>query len=395
MQSTIDEIIGVVLTPLLYIISNNKLALILLFAYIILTAVLIFFNPFNLLTNYSQLLFPLIISSGLLNLFLFLTYKFSKNNYKTLRETAIIIFSIIFIFAAIIFLVYILSTHFIKFTFILIATGLLISSLAILYSYFNKKGGTTPTANVSVFQILKALILYLPCLLIDIIEVLKYEYQITTPTIWILLLVEFTFIGLLGLIPFLYKQFSSHDGKTILKGPIYLNNEKDLGSFKMMGIGYEKENNDTKNTKNPIYKYNYAISCWIWINPQPKSTSLAYNEKATLLNYGDVILIKYDNNKFEIYAKTGKHDKVLVYTSEDVLFQKWNNIVINYSGGTLDVFINNKLVISQINIVPVLRNSSVILGQSNGINGGIRDVVYYNNVLSRNKIGTIYNLDNF
>jgi len=401
MSSTFNEIVSALITPLLFLITKNQTAIILLIVYVFAIVVLILFNPLNLLTNYSQILFPLIIGIGLLNLFLFLIYKFSNNNYKYLRETATIIFSIIFVFALIIFSLFILINYFIKSTFIIIGIAFLISSLALLKEYFNPsedddKQSQSHADDPSVIIIIKELILYIPCLFLNLIEYLKFEFKITTRTIWILLLIEFVLIGIIGLVPFIFKEFSSHDGKTILQGPKYLNNRINIGTFKSIGIGFEDQIKHEKNKKNPIYKYNFAISSWIWINPQPNSTSLAYKETSTLLNYGDVLFIKYKNNKFEIYAKKGDDDDpVRIYKSDNILFQKWNNFILNYYGGTLDIFINDKLVISKINIVPILKNSKVISGQKDGINGGIRNVVYYNNVISRNKIRTIYNLDNF
>ena len=82
---------------------------------------------------------------------------------------------------------------------------------------------------------------------------------------------------------------------------------------------------------------------------------------------------------------------VNVYESSNIPYQRWNNFVINYFGGTLDIFINNILVVSKINITPILYPNKVTSGASNGINGGIKNIVYFDKVLSRNQVHSIYN----
>ena len=403
MANQFNEIVESIISPLLFLLSKNQTAIILLVLYIFAIVVLILFNPFNVLTNYSQIILPLIISFGLLNISLFLLYKFKNSNYRVLREIGTIIFSIIFIFLFVIIALFVVINYFINFAFIIIGSLFLISSLALIYLYFNSSGGSKtsnisnrPRSNgISAFTILKDFIFYIPCLFYNLIEYISLEFKLTEKPIWLLLLVELILIILLGGLPFIFKSFSSHDGKTILKSPKYLNNSIDLGTFKSLGVGFKDKNNDEKKKKNPIYKYNFAISSWIWINPQPNSTSKVYNKIGSLLNYGNVFFIKYKDNRFQVYVKQGDGDNKLIYKSKKVLFQRWNNFVINYYGGTLDLFINNKLVISQINVLPIFQNSKIMAGQKDGINGGIRNVIYYNNVISRNKIRTIYNLDNF
>ena len=41
----------------------------------------------------------------------------------------------------------------------------------------------------------------------------------------------------------------------------------------------------------------------------------------------------------------------VVYETKNVRLQRWNNILINYNGGTLDIFINGKLKSTTQNIV--------------------------------------------
>ena len=52
----------------------------------------------------------------------------------------------------------------------------------------------------------------------------------------------------------------------------------------------------------------------------------------------------------------------VVYDTTDFKLQKWNNIIINYDGGTLDIFINGALVSSTGNIVPIMSYDEITCG---------------------------------
>ena len=54
-----------------------------------------------------------------------------------------------------------------------------------------------------------------------------------------------------------------------------------------------------------------------------------------------------------------------IFETDELPMQTWNNIIINYDGGTLDVFINNKMVASEPNIIPYLSQDKITLGQKN------------------------------
>ena len=71
--------------------------------------------------------------------------------------------------------------------------------------------------------------------------------------------------------------------------------------------------------------------------------------------------------------------------------QRWNHIVINYDGNAMDIFINNELVATNPGTIPYNDNTQIIGGTPNGIHGGICNVVYYNENISRDKINWIYN----
>ena len=80
-----------------------------------------------------------------------------------------------------------------------------------------------------------------------------------------------------------------------------------------------------------------------------------------------------------------------IYKTKDLPLQKWNHFVINYDAGTLDVFINNKLVISQKNVSPRIEYEDIEIGSENGVHGGICNVNYFDKVLSSRDISFLYN----
>ena len=81
----------------------------------------------------------------------------------------------------------------------------------------------------------------------------------------------------------------------------------------------------------------------------------------------------------------------VLYEKSDIMLQKWNNMIINYSGGTLDIFLNNDLMKSVNGIVPYMKNDPLTVGSENGLYGGVCNVVYFNKPLDANKMYYLYN----
>ena len=171
------------------------------------------------------------------------------------------------------------------------------------------------------------------------------------------------------------------------------------------------------------FEYNYAISLWFNID-----SAAPRNDFISILNYGEQPNIKYqgstntliitmqqnsDNstmselikkmkeenyNKLQISQKLKEmgieldaSNNLIVYKNTDFLLQKWNNLVINYTGGTLDIFFNNNLVRSSIDIAPFMDYDNLVVGSTNGLNGGICSLIYYKHPLSIIEIHNIYN----
>ena len=100
--------------------------------------------------------------------------------------------------------------------------------------------------------------------------------------------------------------------------------------------------------------------------------------------------------ELKAYLEDGKNENVVIYTREKFKLQRWHNLVVNYVGGTVDVFLNGELVASVKRIVSFKLMNRLTVGDAehngrNGIGGGICNIVYYPNYISKSKITANYN----
>ena len=247
---------------------------------------------------------------------------------------------------------------------------------------------------VLLLSLLRNIIFYVPCLFIDLIEFIKSEYHITTKTVWIVLIIEIILVALYFVLPTLFHNITTHDGIQLLDECVYLNNKKSLGTYETLHKIKDKVVATPGDIENSKFKYTYSLSAWYYINPQPPNTSPAYTKFTTILDYGKKPLIQFNSlkNTLRVQCETSKGNLKTLYETKDIKYQKWNNIVVNYDAGTMDVFINGLLVSSTPEIAPYMTYENVIVGQENGIQGGICNVFYYKHILSSSKINTAYKL---
>ena len=191
-----------------------------------------------------------------------------------------------------------------------------------------------------------------------------------------LLIVTALIIFIVFILPLIYNLIIDNiNGSTkILNESIYLNTKKTI-------------------SMNKFINYNYGISFWYWINPQPPNTSDSYNNYTNIFNYGDKPSIEINpiKNKFRIKYNKNTNDNEIIYESNIILYQRWNNVFINFDGGNMDIFINGELVSSKPNIISNISYDKLVLGEDNGIHGGISKIVYYNKNIDKNTIENNYN----
>ena len=228
---------------------------------------------------------------------------------------------------------------------------IIIGGLALAYTFFKpffQKAQQAPKGSLISFLI--NFLMYLPCLLIAFVDYIKYEYNITTKPVWLLLIAECILIVLWIIVPLMLKTYSNKNGIQLVKSPQYLNNERTLGTFdELYGKNVDYNMNTSDNTVER-FSYHYSLSAWFNINPQPPNTSPAYNKYTNILSYGNKPAVEFNSSEnslrilVESEKEPGTKQRTIIYETNNILYQKWNNIVINYDRGTMDVFINGILV---------------------------------------------------
>jgi hypothetical protein len=157
--------------------------------------------------------------------------------------------------------------------------------------------------------------------------------------------------------------------------------------------------------------YRFSISCWIFLNSMAPNTNANYNKYTSLLNYSNNPNVMFNpaTNDFIVSVvqnqvlENGAPDKnsnindnpetyKIVYSNKNVLLQKWNNLVLNFDGGTLDIFYNGELVQSSNNIVPNIKYHELTVGTDSGIKAGLCNLVYFKEPLDIITINNLYNL---
>lgn len=362
-----------------------------LIIYTIIAFLVYSYNPFKLEENYDLPMNIILILFGfiILSLFIFFQLKLNEfNDYKKLFKIIFLFILILLLLLGTIYLIIVLVQNPTMNVFFSIFTRLLeiliiLFTLSFLYRLFSSSlsGIEKKYPNLGLFI---NIILYLPCLLGDFIDLLREQYKITSKTTWIIFFIQIILIGLYILIPIFKKLYNKqfipfvknnfpslynnyfHSNYTILQEePIYTNHEKLLGTFQNL-----------KGIKSKNFNYNYGLYFDLWINPQPPNTNPAYSKDTNLMNYANKLVISYNNNNLQFKALNSNGDYDVVYKTKKILYQSWNNIAINYYSGNVDIFINNELVATLPGIIPYMMVDNVISGKNNGIYGGIKNIIY-------------------
>jgi len=360
------------------------------------------------------------------------------------------------------------------FKIILIVIGALVAT-AVLISVYDSAAkkekeyeGSNPN---SVILFIIKVFRYIPCLIIDGVNWLRKEFNITTRPVWILLLLEAVIIGGYFLIPMALNATIFSGSTALTEDIVDISSAKNLQTMENVGIVRTPECSSKLKTK-----HSYAISGWMFFSSHPPSMTkggsqfvnvldfngvprIEYNSSTNELRFqikvrapsksttGDTILTETDKTTIENTAmslsdvsarsdrdestdsfetmisgsgsNTNDKDKsiagwakaalpkssimavktrappeesvmVTIYTMTNVPLQKWNHFVYNYDGSNIDIFMNNKLVTSVTNRLPLIEHGHIVSGASRGVIGNLTHVVAFSNHLTKDVITSIY-----
>lgn len=278
-------------------------------------------------------------------------------------------------------------------------------------------------------------LLFIPCLFVNIWNATVGSSDIGKSNEFIFLFISlFLFIGYFVFNYYIYPKTVKKYYDLMLGGSQIQN--KPIPTDKKTNIsGYQQLNGDDK------LSYEHAISFWSYIDALPPSTNSSYTKPTSILSYGNNPSIKYDamsnsliitipsnespmslvnitknvenklkdlneNNVKNIEKDISKQiDLVKVIPNapdldnegnkivckiEDFELQKWNNIVINCSGETLDIFYNGSLIKSTINTIPYIKYDMLTVGSDSGIIGKVANIMYYKTSLDYLTISRLY-----
>ena len=171
-------------------------------------------------------------------------------------------------------------------------------------------------------------ILYIPCLISSGIDATKKTNYAQTTYIKLLVGIIIAYVVYFSF-PYVKQRVSDQGGNNLLIGPSPLTPLLVLGS-------YQDLNNMSAKTVG--YNYNYGISLWVFLDSSNKNPVTRY---VNILDFGGLPTISYNPSttmlKIEVTTTTTEGTHIVgTFTTKDFLMQKWNNLVINYSGGRID-----------------------------------------------------------
>jgi len=233
------------------------------------------------------------------------------------------------------------------------------------------------------------LIFYIPCLFIDLVQYIKGEIKSTANLIYILFIIEILLVLSYIYIPKFVSKILKQNGISILSDSRFLNKEYIITSNELMKLPKANPQDNT------LYRQNFAVSMWVYIDPQSNSYN-AYSKETNIFNMDDKKpQLVYINNM----SNQDEKDKLGIYFGEDKYViknkgQRWTNVVINYTSTTVDIFIDGNLERTFNLTAPpqYITTGTVVLGANDGLDGAICNIIYFNKALLKTEIVNMYNL---
>jgi len=245
------------------------------------------------------------------------------------------------------------------------------------------------------------LLFFIPCLFSDALQYLLQQVRITPNVVFLLLILELILIVLYMMLPPILQKIYSLNTTSLLSKPVFLNREITIANSERF-LYKPMSDSVVNSSKDELYRRNYSITMWVYLNPQPSSNA-AYVKETTIFDYGNgKPKITYKNDSGNTRQKDT--DIYIIYFSNNgenssyevsLPNQKWNFFAFNFFDSKADLYVNGSLArtFNYTDNIPFYSPiDSVIVGSDRGLDGSICNVHYYTEPITGLKITDTYNL---
>jgi hypothetical protein len=284
----------------------------------------------------------------------------------------------------------------------------------------------SPDANwvTNVLKLAGNALFYLPCLMIDSVEVLKEQYGLTTRPILILLAMQAAFILAGHVLPSLVTRAINHTGVQILSAPVSMTTQTTISRYRIKFVNTNGVASDDSGTSPlppsltpaptpssvppsevQLFNYRYGVSAWFYIHPQPPSSYKSGDVAMFSFGGGLGPAVTYNSQTNALTVSIDGADTPIPAIT-DIPLQRWNNLVINSDKGSIDIFVNGALIYTGLHIPQIPKSpavSSVTIGAdpivddedkdklNQGANGEICNMVLNREPFTKAEIAWFYN----
>jgi hypothetical protein len=296
---------------------------------------------------------------------------------------------------------------------------------------------TKSAIGLKILKLLWLGILFIPCLFLDMLTSSQSAVGDTTRPIWIIVAIELLLIAILYGGPYLLNYIGA-SASQIVAAPVSLKQKYDTNLntqspqifiYHNTGIDRSPEDKVANCPVEEKKRYNYSISGWVFLNNPVIST----NEDLEIFDFGGVPRMTYNTSTTElklwcntldlsgspvssstlIYSSRTNYNTIIKGKSKDkqdqirllvdndeeldasIPLQRWNYFVVNYNGKTMDVFMNNRLLVRSDFIMPDIVLKPITVGDTNnnkGLNGSICNFGFHKVPLTKEQIRWTYTM---
>ena len=333
----------------------------------------------------------------------------AKNSLSLFKRTLLVLFGIVISGLLIAWIVLTIQDYSGQSSLVSLLLNIAIVTLilGLIYKTFNVELPEGNNKKNAFFNLIKSILFFIPCIFSGIFDsfgkLLVGDYGGEAGSL-LMLMIAIVLIFVYFNMPSVFNIINTQGGQQLVNKPVNTNQSYALGTYADFN-GSEQ------------FDYQYGISFWVFIHAAGANMNSNYSKYTSILNFGgkpnvlyngktNTLLVTMDveedtppldkdgnpKNKFYKLTDLDENGNRIVYENSNFLLQKWNNIIINYNGGILDIFLNGELVKSNIGVVPYYKLDNLTIGQDGGVEGGICNVVYFRKPITSTNVYYLYNM---